>query len=91
MSKSTEANTPAHEDFEQMLLISHYYATRSAAKGVEQLISIATQLSVSLLRHTELVPADKAFYEAGLACKVSPPIREDKEQLFCFGSADGFF
>ncbi|XP_005948489.1 intraflagellar transport protein 172 homolog [Haplochromis burtoni] len=69
MSKSTEANTPAHEDFEQMLLISHYYATRSAAKGVEQLISIATKLSVSLLRHTELVPADKAFYEAGLACK----------------------
>lgn len=38
MSKSTEANTPAHEDFEQMLLISHYYATRSAAKGVEQLV-----------------------------------------------------
>uniref|UniRef100_A0A3Q0QW63 Intraflagellar transport 172 n=1 Tax=Amphilophus citrinellus TaxID=61819 RepID=A0A3Q0QW63_AMPCI len=69
MSKSAEANSPAHEDFEQMLLITHYYATRSAAKGVEQLISVATKLSVSLLRHTELVPADKAFYEAGLACK----------------------
>lgn len=38
MSKSAEANTPAHEDFEQMLLIAHYYATRSAAKGVEQLV-----------------------------------------------------
>ena len=25
---------------------------------------------MSLLRHTELIPADKAFYEAGLACKV---------------------
>lgn len=35
-------------------------------------ISIAAKLSVSLLRHTELVPADKAFYEAGLACRVSP-------------------
>ncbi|XP_018542856.1 intraflagellar transport protein 172 homolog [Lates calcarifer] len=69
MSKSAEANSPAHEDFEQMLLIAHYYATRSAAKGVEQLISVAAKLSVSLLRHTELVPADKAFYEAGLACR----------------------
>ncbi|XP_023121303.2 intraflagellar transport protein 172 homolog [Amphiprion ocellaris] len=69
MSKSAEANSPAHEDFEQMLLIAHYYATRSAAKGVEQLISVAAKLSVSLLRHTELIPADKAFYEAGLSCR----------------------
>lgn len=38
MSRSAEANSPAHEDFEEMLLIAHYYATRSAAKGVEQLV-----------------------------------------------------
>lgn len=38
MSKSAEANSPAHEDFEQMLLIAHYCATRCAAKGVEQLV-----------------------------------------------------
>lgn len=38
MSRSAEANSPAHEDFEQILLIAHYYATRSAAKGVEQLV-----------------------------------------------------
>uniref|UniRef100_UPI003AACFFE7 intraflagellar transport protein 172 homolog isoform X1 n=1 Tax=Centroberyx gerrardi TaxID=166262 RepID=UPI003AACFFE7 len=70
VSKSAEANSPAHEEFEQMLLITHYYATRSAAKGVDQLVSVAAKLSVSLLRHTELVPADKAFYEAGMACRV---------------------
>ncbi|KAM3861396.1 intraflagellar transport protein 172 homolog [Diretmus argenteus] len=69
VSKSAEANSPAHEEFEQMLLIAHYYATRAAAKGVDQLASIAAKLSVSLLRHTELVPADKAFYEAGMACR----------------------
>lgn len=39
MSKSAEANSPAHEDFEQMLLIAHYYAARSAARGVEQLVN----------------------------------------------------
>ncbi|XP_033977130.1 intraflagellar transport protein 172 homolog [Trematomus bernacchii] len=69
MSRSAEANSPAHEDFEQMLLIAHYYATRSATRGVTQLVSLPARLSVSLLRHTELVPADKAFYEAGLACR----------------------
>lgn len=35
-------------------------------------MGVAAKLSVSLLRHTELVPADKAFYEAGVACRVRP-------------------
>ncbi|XP_047600743.1 intraflagellar transport protein 172 homolog isoform X8 [Lutra lutra] len=67
--KSSEANSPAHEEFETMLLIAHYYATRSAAQSVKQLETVAARLSVSLLRHTQLLPADKAFYEAGLAAK----------------------
>lgn len=44
MSRSAEANSPAHEDFEEMLLIAHYYATRSAAKGVEQLVGDTPQM-----------------------------------------------
>ncbi|KAF3826454.1 hypothetical protein GH733_008979 [Mirounga leonina] len=67
--KSSEANSPAHEEFETMLLIAHYYATRSAAQSVKQLETVAARLSVSLLRHTQLLPADKAFYEAGIAAK----------------------
>ena len=27
------------------------------------------KISTSLLRHTEIIPADKAFYEAGMACR----------------------
>ncbi|KAJ3607079.1 hypothetical protein NHX12_026594 [Muraenolepis orangiensis] len=65
ISKSSDANSPSHKEFEQMLLIAHYCATRSAARGE----SIYTKLSISLLRHTELMAADKAFYEAGLACR----------------------
>jgi len=53
-----------------MLLIAHYYATRSAAMGHDQLKPIAAKLAVSLLRHTDIIPADKAFYEAGMMCKV---------------------
>uniref|UniRef100_A0A8C3Y295 Intraflagellar transport protein 172 homolog n=1 Tax=Catharus ustulatus TaxID=91951 RepID=A0A8C3Y295_CATUS len=64
--KSSEANTVAHEEFERMLLISHYCAARSAAQGLKQLDTMAAQLSISLLRHTDLLPADKAFYEAAL-------------------------
>ncbi|XP_042302841.1 LOW QUALITY PROTEIN: intraflagellar transport protein 172 homolog [Sceloporus undulatus] len=67
--KSSEANTPAHEEFETMLLVAHYYATRSAAQSIKQLDSVAAKLSISLLRHTDIVPADKAFYEAGTAAK----------------------
>ncbi|RLV86206.1 hypothetical protein DV515_00015928 [Chloebia gouldiae] len=67
--KSSEANTAAHKEFERMLLISHYCATRSAVQGLKQLDTVAAQLSISLLRHTDLLPADKAFYEAGMAAK----------------------
>ncbi|KAJ7341442.1 hypothetical protein JRQ81_005540 [Phrynocephalus forsythii] len=67
--KSSEANSPAHEEFETMLLVAHYYATRSAAQSVKQLDTVAAKLSISLLRHTEIIPADKAFYEAGTAAK----------------------
>ncbi|XP_042189213.1 intraflagellar transport protein 172 homolog [Callorhinchus milii] len=67
--KSSEANSPAHEEFEQMLLIVHYYATRAGSLGVNQLDITAAKLSISLLRHTDTIPADKAFYEAGMAAK----------------------
>ena len=71
MVKSSEANSPQHEEFENMLLVAHYYAARSAMLGQKQLEGLATKLSVALLRHTEIVPADKAFYEAGVQCRVS--------------------
>lgn len=32
--------------------------------------TVAARLSISLLRHIDLLPADKAFYEAGIAAKV---------------------
>uniref|UniRef100_A0A8C2A3K4 Intraflagellar transport protein 172 homolog n=1 Tax=Cyprinus carpio TaxID=7962 RepID=A0A8C2A3K4_CYPCA len=64
LTKSSEANSPAHEEFEQMLLVAHYYST----PALNNFLSTKS-LSISLLRHTELIPADKAFYEAGLAAK----------------------
>ncbi|KAK3767076.1 hypothetical protein RRG08_017951 [Elysia crispata] len=69
MGKSGEAKTSQHDEFEKMLLIAHYYASRCAAQAQKSLENMAAKLSVSLLRHTDMVPADKAFYEAGTICK----------------------
>ncbi|XP_070378558.1 intraflagellar transport protein 172 homolog [Dermacentor albipictus] len=67
--KNLETSNQDVGDFEKLLLISNYYATRSACQGQETLAEHAMKISVSLLRYTEHIPADKAFYEAGLACK----------------------
>lgn len=61
----------SYREFEQYLLISHYLATRAACSRVPQLNAIVAKISVSLLRHTDVIPADRAFYQAGMYCKVS--------------------
>lgn len=55
--------TKAH--FKTLLLIAHYYATRSACREVSSMKSVCVKISVALLRYTNIIPADKAFYEAG--------------------------
>jgi len=71
MNQSADARSVQHEEFEKMLNIAHYYATRSASLPHQALMTVAARLSVSLLRHTDMIPADKAFYEAGTLCKVT--------------------
>ncbi|CAG0880914.1 unnamed protein product [Cyprideis torosa] len=54
---------------ETTLLVAHYYANRSVFMGNKALQLLAVKCSVALLRYTDIVPADKAFYEAGIDCK----------------------
>ena len=75
IEKMESSQDPRYLDiFNRFLLLAHYYALRSAllktAKSDSGIFLCATKLSVSLLRHTDIIPADKAFYEAGMACKV---------------------
>ena len=72
LAQSSEARTEVHETFETLLTIAHYYAMRSAAMSHSVLETVAAKLSVSLLRHTDIIPADRAFFEAGIFCKVCP-------------------
>lgn len=43
----------------------------------------ATKISIALLRWTDLIPADKAFYEAGMAAKVSVQFYIRLQLLVC--------
>ena len=61
--------TATHKDFKLLLLIAHYLAVRSACQTQASLAETAAKLSVSLLRHSDVLPADKAFFEAGSAAK----------------------
>lgn len=65
-SESEDANVTMCDRFEQLLLIAHYYTTRAACREVSALHSIAVRISVAILRYTELIPIDKAFFEAGM-------------------------
>lgn len=71
MRNSHEANSATHNEFETLLSIAHYYAARSAFKGIKNLQQLATKISISMLRYTDIIPPDKGFYEAGIDARVS--------------------
>ncbi|XP_050306348.1 intraflagellar transport protein 172 homolog [Anthonomus grandis grandis] len=62
-SPNISVDTKAH--FRDLLLIAHFYALRCACRQSASLKSIGVKISTALLRYTDIIPADKAFYEAG--------------------------
>jgi intraflagellar transport protein 172 len=46
-------------------------AMQVVAGGIEALGELKAKLALALLRHTDVVPADKAFYLAGMACNAA--------------------
>lgn len=63
---SEMSNSTINQQFETMLLISHYYAIRSACRQVSALQQLSVKISLALLRHSDIVPCDKAYFEAGM-------------------------
>lgn len=63
MAVNVNADTKVH--FRKLLLVAHYYALRAACRQVPSLKSIGVKISTALLRYTDVIPADKAYYEAG--------------------------
>jgi intraflagellar transport protein 172 len=60
------AESGAYERFEQLLMIAHFYAARSACRQITSLQNIGVKISIALLRYTDIIPCDKGFYEAGM-------------------------
>ena len=60
-------------EFERFLMVFHLSvvseACQSVGSGSGGLEVIATKAYVSLLRYADLIPADRAFYEAGMKAK----------------------
>lgn len=58
----------ACEEFERLLWISHLIAAQAvaAARGAA---AASKRLALSMLRYLREVPADRCFYEAGMACR----------------------
>lgn len=54
------------DKFDNLLLIAHFYATRAACRQIPALNGVAVKISTALLRYTEIIPVDKAFFEAGM-------------------------
>lgn len=48
-----------------MLHATHYSAVRCASRGSSALAGIVLKTSVSLLRYTDILLADRCYYEAG--------------------------
>jgi intraflagellar transport protein 172 len=69
IGKSPDRDSQDHKTFQKLFLIAHYNTMRCSCVGNDQLDIIATKLSISLLRHCDLIPGDKAFYEAGRMCQ----------------------
>jgi intraflagellar transport protein 172 len=53
-----------------LLTLAHFCATRCACHEVDGLESLAAKLSIALLRFTDVIPSDKAYYEAGMDARV---------------------
>ncbi len=60
----------ARAEFERLQWIAHLTASKALAaeQGAAQ---PRRKIAVSMLRHIREVPADKAFYEAGMCCKAA--------------------
>ena len=52
----------------ELLMVTHYQNMLYTAKSMG-LKDIAAKCAITLLKYPELIPSDKAFYQAGMACR----------------------
>eukprot|EP01137_Pigoraptor_chileana_P037243 Opistho-2@34026 len=69
MAQNGESGSQPSREFERLLFVAHLATLRAKCGEKDQLVSFWGKISVAMLRYTDEIPADKAFYEAGIAAK----------------------
>ena len=64
-----DRGNPVFREFYEYLFITHLLLMKEECARNPQLLRIYTRVCISLLRYTKIVRADKAFLDAGNACK----------------------
>lgn len=57
------------QEFERLVLIAHYHALKIACVDLSGLKELAARIAISLIRDTDIVPADRAYVDAGMLAK----------------------
>lgn len=70
MESTKQTDSECGKEFEKYMFISHLYAMRCAFCDISSLGTLVVKLLVALLRYTDIIPADKGYFEAGIAAQV---------------------
>ncbi|XP_050421465.1 intraflagellar transport protein 172 homolog [Adelges cooleyi] len=69
MESTKQTDPDCGKEFEKYMFISHLYGMRCAFSPISSLSALVVKHLVALLRYTDVIPADKAYYEAGVAAQ----------------------
>lgn len=69
-------SSPSSNRFERLLEAAHLSAVKHGCRSFPALSGIVVKVSVSLLRHTDILHADKTYYEAGVATRSASLLSE---------------
>ena len=69
LSLSYDQDNPIYREFNEYLLINHYLLLKMECESNPGTSGVYCRLCISLLRYTKIIRADKAFLDAGNACK----------------------
>lgn len=58
-----------NENMEQLLFISHLMLIKNVLAGIPSALDLLTNTCISLLRYTDIITSDKAYYDAGYYCQ----------------------
>ncbi|XP_012058709.1 PREDICTED: intraflagellar transport protein 172 homolog [Atta cephalotes] len=69
-------SSPSSDKFEHLLKTAHFSAVKHGCRSFPALSDVVVKTSVSLLRYTDILHADKCYYEAGMAARTAGLLSE---------------